>query len=148
MQRSIHEHLDPRMVVAPQSLSSGETTGEEVDLRGSGAAAVMVVVGSVTSDGVTVTLEHADADDNGDPTGWEEVSARDIDSPEDFPLTVEEGHEKSVIAGGYLGSRRFLRAVADASSGEAQVSVMVVRGYLSRRPSTMHEQPDRLPDVG
>ena len=124
--RDLNSNIHGAVSLDPHGHDSS-ADGSSVDLRGHDSATTMIVVGDVTDEGNVVKVQHADADDAGDPDTWEDVDDGDL-SGGDNGVTVDNDAAQSVIERGYHGDRRFLRLTVDGS-GNAELCGMVVRGH-------------------
>lgn len=120
--RDLYNHLSPTPSIAPGA-KTATANGTGVDLREHSSAIVLLQVGAWT-DG-THTLKIQESDDN---TTYTDVAAADLQGS--FTAISGAGQANAVQKVGYIGSKRYIRAVttvAGATTG-AVYGASVVRG--------------------
>lgn len=127
----LHNNVSPVLSIVPKVVNDDtEGTGVAVDLQGFGAAEVLFLVGDsgdTLSGSVSLQCKIQDSDDGS--TGWADVTGDDllgsasiIDAP---------AEDQVVQALGYLGSKRFIRAIVDTTGTHTNgtpIGAVVVRG--------------------
>lgn len=122
MNRDIHTHLDTALGLAPQAVAEATVTGSEVDLLGYQAAAIRVLLGSITGSAVVTIQERNDTADD-----WTAVSDDDLQGTNGFTVDTDSNAVQEL---GYLGNMRYLRVeVAGSTTGgdSTQIAVAVDR---------------------
>lgn len=93
--------------------------GSAVDLRGYDSAAVVINTGAIVADGLyDVKLQESDTTTDGD---FSDVVAADLIG--DLPAALEAS---SVYRQGYVGTKRYIRAVITKQSGTSIAAGAVV----------------------
>lgn len=105
-------------------------TGQDVDLAGFSAAAVVFQVGAVANDAFTYEIQAADDDGTGAPDTYAPVAAEDLDG------TVPDAPTANTVTiVGYHGIQKWLRVVAtDGGTGDVNMCVSVMRGKPRKLP--------------
>jgi hypothetical protein len=97
---------------------SATTKGAHADLQGFNAATLIITTGAISGDGVfDVKLQHADTTTDGDFT---DVAAGDLLGI--LPAILEAD---TVGKQGYVGNKRYLRAVITKTSGTSVAAAAV-----------------------
>jgi len=129
-QRDIHTNIDSALAIKPDQYASGETNSEgAVDLQGYGSAAIRVVVGAVDTAGVTIKVQERDSESD----DW--ADADDDHLQGSNARELESDDAESVVEMGYTGYKRYIRVLADASTGDAHLAAVVERGHPGVRVS-------------
>ena len=97
---------------------SATTKGAHADLQGFNATTLIITTGAIAGDGVfDVKLQHADTTTDGDFT---DVAAGDLLGI--LPAILEAD---TVVKQGYVGNKRYLRAVITKTSGTSIAAAAV-----------------------
>ncbi|MFC4333868.1 hypothetical protein [Salininema proteolyticum] len=104
-------------------------TGENVDLAGFDAAAVVFQVGTVANNDFTFEVQEADDDGTGSPDTYSAVASDDLDG-----TAPDAPSANTVTTVGYHGIKRWLRVVA-TSGGTGDVNMCV--SVLEAKPRTL-----------
>lgn len=115
--------------LVPAVKSSASETGSALDLQGFESAALVVNTGAIAGDGdFSIKLQESDTTTAGD--------FADIDPAHlvgEFPETLEAS---STYRQGYIGHKRYLRAVLTRDSGTSiALSAVLVKGHPHDRPA-------------
>lgn len=125
--RDIASNIGVVQTLAPVDYSA-TTKGTTVDLLGFESAAVVVNTGAITSSGkYVVSVQESDTTTDGDFT---DVNAGDLigSLPDELAAT-------STYKVGYVGHKRYVRAVITKTSGTSIVAgAIVVKGTAAKRP--------------
>ncbi|MFI6160386.1 hypothetical protein ACIA59_10600 [Micromonospora haikouensis] len=117
----------PKTTIGPAAARTTTTTGTSVDRAASGAmyqaAALVVTTGTVTDGTHTVELQHSD-----DNSTWAAVPDAQLQGTE--PAIVAADDDKVFVLG-YLGRKRYLRAVITASGSPATGAVYLAQVVLT-----------------
>ncbi|EAQ34476.1 hypothetical protein NB311A_12062 [Nitrobacter sp. Nb-311A] len=102
--------------------------GSEVDLRGYDSAALVINTGAIAGAGLfDIKLQESDTTTDGD---FSDVVAADLIG--DLPAALEAS---SVYRQGYVGTKRYIRAVITQQSGTSiAAGAVVVLGHATQRP--------------
>jgi len=113
--------------VVPAVLTA-TATGDPIDLLGFRSAALIVQTGAIAGDGdFTASLQESDTDQPGD---FAPVEAGDLIGA--LPETLEAA---SVVKVGYVGHKRFIRAVLTKNGGTSiAAGAVIVKGHANERP--------------
>jgi len=128
--KDLYNRLAVENTIIPQEFTdSDEVTGETVDIVGFRRIAIAVQLGSLTDDGITVTLEGQDEEDN-----WEEIDNDDlIGDIEDLEEIGDSDDETIHKFGLKTGKYQAVRAVVDAATndgaGDLSVTVLKAKKY-------------------
>jgi len=124
--RDLSSNIGVSPSIAPAVISAGTTNGAGVDLRGFDSASAVVAVGAIAGSG-NMTIKLQDSDDNStfaDTVADDRIGA--------FAAVLLTGTTNDV---GYIGGKRYVRAVATLNSGTSvAVSVVIVAGNPHRAP--------------
>lgn len=104
------------------------TKGSDVDLQGYGSALLVINTGAIAGDGVyDIKLEESDTTTDGD---FKDVAAKDL-----LGTLPESLAASSVYTQGYVGTKRYIRAVITKQSGTSiAASAVIVRGHPALGP--------------
>lgn len=104
------------------------TKGTEVDLRDFDSAVVVINTGAITSAGLyVVKLQESDTTTDGD---FSDVGAGDLIGS--LPTALEAG---KTYKQGYVGNKRYIRAVITKTSGTSIIAgAVVIRSHAHREP--------------
>lgn len=141
--RDLVNNISSVHTVGPAVLNA-TTNGSAVDLRGFNSAAILVEVGigGITFTGTNrVDFILQDSDDGS--TGWNAVAAQFITGVSGVTngiirSLVAAHAAPSVVEAGYIGTKRFIRAVPTFGGTHATgtpMAVTVVRGHPITAPS-------------
>lgn len=112
--RDLYSNLDVRTSIVPGGTKSATFVGAAVDLTGMKSALMLWAMGPVAGGGqFAASLEESD-----DGVTWTVVAAKNITSDAPNPLGASWTYRM-----GYIGRRRYIRAVATYLSG--------TNGYVS-----------------
>lgn len=125
--RDIASNIGIAQTLAPADYAA-TTKGTAVDLLGFDSAAVVINSGVITAAGLyDVKLQESDTTTDGDFT---DVAAGDLLGT--LPAALEAS---SVYKQGYIGHKRYIRAVITKQSGTSIVAgAVVVKGNAAQRP--------------
>jgi hypothetical protein len=125
--RDIANNIGVAQTLAPVDYAA-TTKGTAVDLQGFNSAAVIVNTGAITSAGLyAVSVQESDTTTDGDFT---DVVAADLVGALPASLAAT-----SVYKVGYVGSKRYIRAVITKTSGTSIVAgALVVKGNAADKP--------------
>lgn len=120
--RDLVNHIGAVPLLAPAVKASASETGTAVDLAGFGSAAILIQTGAIDGDGAfSIKLQESDTTTAGD---FEDVAATDLTGT--LPETLEAN---SIYRQGYVGNRRYLRAVLTRAGGTSIVlAALLVKG--------------------
>lgn len=117
--------------IAPASLAAA-ANGSGVDLRGFGSACVEFNAGAIGGTTPSFTFEVQESDDNATFTA---VAAAELQGSAPVVTTTNAG----VTVVGYLGAKRYIRAVAKTVTGTSPTllcAASVVMGHPALLPTT------------
>lgn len=119
--RDFASNIGPVQAVAPQVLTANSTSSA-IDLNGFAGAALIVNTGAIAGSGdFTAKLQESDTTTSGDFT---DVAAAHLVGT--FPASLEAD---SVVKVGYIGHKRYLRAVVTRNSGTSiAAGAVLVKG--------------------
>lgn len=125
--RDLSSNLGMSESIRP-AVHAATVTGETVDTRGYDSAAVVVTVGAIASSGnITVKLQESDTTTSEDFT---DVVAADLEG--EFPAALLTN---TAFLVGYLGTKRYVRAVGTLNSGTSVAfTAGVILGHPNIRP--------------
>lgn len=125
--RDIANNIGVDQTLAPVDYAA-TTKGTAVDLQGFNSAAVVVNTGAITSAGLyVVKVQESDTTTDGDFT---DVVADDLVGTLPASLAAT-----SVYKQGYVGTKRYIRAVITKTSGTSIVAgAIVVKGNAADKP--------------
>ena len=125
--RSLEPNIGAVQAIAPAVLSA-TTTGSALDLKGFESAALVVNTGAIVSAGdFSIKLQESDTTTPGD---FADIDAAHITGS--TPATLEAN---SVYRLGYIGHKRYLRAVATKAGGTSiALGAVLVKGDAHDRP--------------
>ncbi len=125
--RDLANNIGVVQTLAPVDYAA-TTKGAAVDLRGFNSAAVIVNTGAITSSGkYVVSVQESDTTTDGDFT---DVAAGNLTGALPSELAASSSYKV-----GYVGSKRYIRAVITKTSGTSIVAgVVVVRGHPAIAP--------------
>lgn len=124
--RDLANNIAPVATIAPAVLSA-TTTGAGVDLLGANSAALIISTGAIVGSAVMVP-KLQDSDDN---STFTDVAAADLVGSLPAQLAAA-----SIVKVGYIGTKRYVRAVLTLSSGTSiAASATVIKGGLNKRPA-------------
>ena len=123
--RDLASNLAVRESIRP-AVHSASINGESVDLRGFNSALVAITAGAVAGAG-NVTPKLQDSDNGSD---WADVTAANLQG--EFPAALVADTAYKV---GYLGSKRYVRAVGTLNSGTSVAfAAVIVLGNANLKP--------------
>jgi hypothetical protein len=127
MRRDIANNLGVAQTLAPVDYAA-TTKGSTVDLIGFNSAAVIINTGAITSSGLyVVSVQESDTTTDGD---FAAVDASQLVGT--LPASLAASSTYKV---GYIGNKRYIRAVITKTSGTSIVAgVVVVKGDADQRP--------------
>jgi len=125
--RDIASNIGVEQTLAPVDYAA-TTKGTAVDLLGFNSAAVVVNTGAVTSAGLyVVKVQESDTTTDGDFT---DVDADDLVGTLPSSLAATSTYKQ-----GYIGHKRYIRAVITKTSGTSIVAgAIVVKGDAADKP--------------
>jgi hypothetical protein len=125
--RDLANNIGVAQTLAPVDYAA-TTKGTAVDLQGFNSAAVIVNTGAITSAGLyVVSLQESDTTTDGDFT---DVVAGDLVGSLPSSLAAT-----SVYKTGYIGNKRYIRAVITKTSGTSIVAgAVVIKGNAADKP--------------
>lgn len=125
--KDLHSSMSPASTLAP-AVYAATTKGTAVDLQGFGSAELVINAGAIVSDGLyDVKLQESDTTTDGDFT---DVAAKDLLGA--LPDALEAA---STYRQGYVGGKRYIRAVITKQSGTSvAASAVIVRGHPAVAP--------------
>jgi hypothetical protein len=125
--RDIANNIGVDQTLAPVDYTA-TTKGTTVDLQGFNSAAVVVNTGAITSAGLyVVSVQDSDTTTDGD---FANVAATDLVGALPASLAAT-----SVYKVGYVGGKRYIRAVITKTSGTSIVAgAIVVKGDAADKP--------------
>jgi len=127
--RDLNDQVDVALSLVPAARVNGTLNGTGVDLRGYDSAMLVVSFGAYTDGTHTPSLQHSD-----DNSSFATVTAAELTAA--FTAVSSAGGANSVQRVGYLGSKRYVRAVltvTGATTG-ALSDASVVRGTPRNAP--------------
>lgn len=128
--RDIKSNIKVMPSLAPASLTAA-ANGDGIDLLGFDAACVEFNAGAIGGTTPSFTFEVQESDDN---TTFTAVAAADLQGTAPVVTTTNAG----VTVVGYLGAKRYIRAVAKTVSGTSPTllcAASVVLGNPSLKPT-------------
>jgi photosystem II stability/assembly factor-like uncharacterized protein len=132
MRRTLYNIARAQATLAIAARTDGTVNGSTVDLHenldASRSAMLIVVAGAITDGSHAITLEESD-----DGSAWATVAADDLQGT---APTLTGTDDDAVSEVGYVGSKRYLRAVA-ATSGATSggtFGAVILRGFPRRQP--------------
>lgn len=125
--RDISNNIGPVQTLAP-AVHAATLKGSAVDLAGFNSAAVVVNTGAIAGSGLyAVSVQESDTTTDGD---FADVAAADLVGT--LPAELEAA---SVYKVGYIGLKRYVRAVITKTSGTSiAAGVMVIKGHAADKP--------------
>jgi type IV secretory pathway protease TraF len=125
--RDIANNIGVAQTLAPVDYAA-TTKGTAVDLQGFNSAAVIVNTGAITTAGLyVVKVQESDTTTDGDFT---DVVAGDLVGTLPASLAATSTYKQ-----GYLGNKRYIRAVITKTSGTSIVAgAIVVKGNAADKP--------------
>lgn len=122
-----HSSMSPASTLAP-AVYAATTKGTAVDLQGFGSAELVVNAGDIVSAGLfDVALQHSDTTTDGD---FVAVPAGFLIGTLPAALAATSTYRQ-----GYVGSKRYVRAVITKQSGTSvAASAVIVRGHPAIAP--------------
>ena len=126
--KDTHNTMSPASTLAP-AVYAATTKGSTVDLQGFGSAELVVNSGAIAGDGLyDVAIQHSDTTTDGDFIAVPEKYLIG-----DLPAALAEA---STVRQGYVGGKRYVRAVITKQSGTSvAASAVIVRGHPSIAPT-------------
>lgn len=123
-----HSAMSPAATLAP-AVFTATTKGSTVDLQGFGSAEMVINAGAVAGDGLfDVEMQHSDTTTDAD---FVAVPAANLLGT--LPAALEAA---TVYRQGYVGSKRYVRAVITKQSGTSvAASAVIVRGHPAVTPT-------------
>lgn len=127
MRRDLASNIGIASTLAPVDYAA-TTKGTAVDLLGFNSAAVVVNTGAITAAGLyAVSVQESDTTTDGD---FAAVDASQLVGS--LPAALEAASAYKV---GYIGNKRYIRAVITKTSGTSIVAgAVVVKGDADQRP--------------
>ncbi|WP_026479343.1 hypothetical protein [Ahrensia sp. 13_GOM-1096m] len=125
--RDIANNIGLVPAIAPAVITA-TTTGAALDLKGFQSAALIINTGAIAGDGdYTAKLQESDTTTSGD---FADVVAEHLIG--ELPATLEAD---SVVKQGYIGHKRYLRAIITKNSGTSiAASAALIKGDADVRP--------------
>lgn len=125
--RDIAPNIGIEQVVAPQVLAATDTSAA-IDLLGFESACLVVNTGSIVESGdFTAKLQESDTTTSGD---FADVGAQHLVGT--FPSSLEAD---ATVKVGYIGNKRYLRAVLTQNSGTSiAVGAVLIKGHPADAP--------------
>lgn len=129
--RDMSENEDTVVSIVP-AVYTATATGVGVDLRGYDAATVIFATGAIVAAGLfTPKIQESSDSTNGSDGTWNDVAAADQVQPTALANLAASASQRV----GYIGSKRWVRAVATYVSGTSTaISASVMRGRPHVRP--------------
>lgn len=127
--KDLKSRIDPKLALIPVVYSATKSDSAIIDLQGANSATLIINTGAIVGAGdYTVSLRHGDASDlSGD------AAAGASDLIGSLPATLAEN---SVYCVGYVGGKRYVRAVITKNSGTSiAAGAVIVRGSLNNSPA-------------
>jgi hypothetical protein len=124
--RDLKSNINVVHSIRPQSLAAA-VNGAGVDLRGCDGATVVFDTGAIGGTTPSFTFAVQESDDD---IAYAPVAATDLQGA--APVVTESN--AGVVATGYLGNKRYIRAAAPTVSGTSPTllaSAIVIRGHLA-----------------
>lgn len=135
MRWSLYNNSRAIQSLLPVARTNGTANGTSVDLNqnldASRSAMLVVSTGAITDGSHAITLQESS-----DNSAWSTVAAVDLQGT---PPTITATDDNKVFEVGYLGSKRYLRAVATTSGATSGgiFDALILRGFV-RRPPISH----------
>lgn len=132
MRRSLYNIARAAATLAIAARTNGTVNGSSVDLHenldASRSAMLIVVAGALTDGSHAITLQESD-----DGSSWSDVDDAELQGTEP---TLASTDDDTVSEVGYLGSKRYLRAVAVTSGATTggTFGAVILRGFPRRQP--------------
>ena len=141
-----HHRVTPVVAITPQiivnSCSPENLVSGDIDLKGSNAAAIYVVLGDVDELGgspvgaakVETILEHAADDGTGSPGAYAAVALADVVGPTSVSggVVATSTADQAFVANlSYVGDKRFIRLTLQptALTNGGQITAFVMKGH-------------------
>ena len=130
MIKDLYNRLEVENTIIPQEFTdTDDVTGETVDIVGFRRIAIAVQLGSLTADGITVTLQGQDEDDN-----WQDIDnddlIGDIGNLEEIEAANDEAiHKFGLKTGKYQAVRAVVDADTESGAGDVAVTVLKAKKY-------------------
>ena len=118
----------------PPAVRTVSANGAQADLKGFQKATVVVSVGEYTDGTHALTVEESAASGSGFTT----VVAGDLLGT--LPTISQAGDDNQDYKIGYIGTKRYLRAVVTVTGGPSTgcaLGASIVRGYKHHNPTTL-----------
>ncbi|MFE4649286.1 hypothetical protein [Streptomyces sp. NPDC056707] len=132
MRTSLYNLARAKATLATALRTNGAVNGTTVDLHenkdASRSAMLIVLSGTITDGSHAITLQESD---NG--SAWTTVAAADLQGT---APTIASTDSNLVYEVGYLGAKRYLRAVATTTGATTggTISALILRGFPRRQP--------------
>ncbi|MBN9069580.1 MAG: hypothetical protein J0H60_24885 [Rhizobiales bacterium] len=125
--RDIANNIGVDQTLAPVDYAA-TTKGTAVDLNGFDSAALVINTGAITSAGLyVVKMQESDTTTDGD---FADVDAADLVGSLPASLAATSTYKQ-----GYIGNKRYIRAVITKTSGTSVVAgAVVVKGNAADKP--------------
>jgi hypothetical protein len=125
--RDIANNIGVDQTLAPVDYAA-TTKGTAVDLQGFNSAALVINTGAITSAGLyAVSVQESDTTTDGDFTN---VAASDLVGTLPASLAATSTYKQ-----GYIGNKRYIRAVITKTSGTSIIAgAVVVKGNAADKP--------------
>jgi hypothetical protein len=127
--KDLKSRIDPKLALIPVVHSATKSDSAIIDLQGANSATLIINTGAIVGAGdYTVSLRHGDASDL---TGDAAAGASDLLGSLPASLAAD-----SVYTVGYIGGKRYVRAVITKNSGTSiAAGAVIVRGNLNNSPA-------------
>ncbi|RVD50041.1 hypothetical protein [Mesorhizobium sp. M7A.F.Ca.ET.027.03.2.1] len=127
--RDLANNISAAQTLAPVDYAA-TTKGTAVDLLGYNGAALVINTGAITTSGLyVVKMQESDTTTDGDFT---DVLAADLVGTLPASLAATSTYKQ-----GYIGNRRYIRAVITKTSGTSIVAgAVVIKGNAQVRPAS------------
>lgn len=127
--KDLKNRIDTKLALIPAVHTATKADSAIIDLQGANSATLIINTGAIAGSGdYTVSLRHGDASDlSGD------AAAGASDLLGSLPASLAEN---SVYTVGYIGGKRYVRAVITKNSGTSiAAGAVIVRGNLNNAPA-------------
>ncbi|MFH9769012.1 hypothetical protein IFE09_11340 [Streptomyces microflavus] len=132
MKSSLYNIARAKISLATALRTNGTVNGTTVDLHenkdSSRSAMLIVLSGTITDGSHAITLQESDNN-----SAWSTVAAADLQGS---APTITDTADDRIYEVGYLGAKRYLRAVSTVSGATTggTVSALILRGFPRRTP--------------
>lgn len=131
-QFDLYHNIAPVQTIAPQTVN-GTVDGAGVDLSGFLAVLFEINAGTISGTDPTVTIKLQESDDN---VTFTDIADSDLLGGSGT-ITINENNDDQVYRRGYMGMKRYVRAVVSAVGGTGTglpLSVTVIKGRPRHAP--------------